>query len=125
VRSADRSISSAVQKDATCCLYMDHRSACSRGKREKRDPQSSVRQIGSMNGNSSSVGGSVFVRITGWGGCVCWGGGVCVDVLPPRGELRLLLLASFFAFDSDGASTVRLSSSLSGRAAPPRSSFNL
>jgi len=54
VRSAERSISSAVQKEATCCLYMDHRSACSRGKSEKRDPSSSVRQIGSMKDSISA-----------------------------------------------------------------------
>mmetsp|Transcript_29242 Transcript_29242/g.80336 ORF Transcript_29242/g.80336 Transcript_29242/m.80336 type:complete len:214 (-) Transcript_29242:53-694(-) len=45
-RSADKSISSAVQKEATCCLYMDHKSECSMGNNENRESLSSE-QMGS------------------------------------------------------------------------------
>lgn len=54
VKSAERSISSAVQNDATCCLYMLHKSGCSIGKREKREPVSSSRQMGSMKPSVSA-----------------------------------------------------------------------
>jgi len=98
VRSADRSISSAVQKEATCCLYMDHRSACSRGKREKRDPQSSVRQIGSMN-DSSSVVGSVVVRITGCGGGIKR---IHTSCCPLKIDVVSMLLSIFDGCGCDG-----------------------
>mmetsp|Transcript_18160 Transcript_18160/g.29758 ORF Transcript_18160/g.29758 Transcript_18160/m.29758 type:complete len:204 (+) Transcript_18160:873-1484(+) len=58
-RSADKSISSAVQNDATCCLYMDHRSGYAIGNREKRDPSSSVRQIVSASSSFDNCLGVV------------------------------------------------------------------
>jgi len=126
VRSAERSISSAVQKDATCCLYMDQRSACSRGNSEKRDPSSSVLQIGSMNGLSVSC--SVVVMVVavdvavGLGICcgddvVSVGCGVQVDVLPPRADSAI---DSSFGFDSIGRSSSWPSLLLLGRMCPPR-----
>jgi hypothetical protein len=54
-RSAERSISSAVQKDATCCLYMLQRSECSIGKSENRVPLSSFLQMSSTKSSSSDV----------------------------------------------------------------------
>ena len=84
VRSAERSISSAVQKEATCCLYMDQRSACCIGKREKREPSSSVRQIGSMN-SSLVVDVDIDVEVeVGVLASTSWAV-VALPVLPPRG----------------------------------------
>ena len=55
-RSLDRSISSVVQKEAICCLYIDHRSGYFTGKREKREPCRSVEQISSGFSLVSSAG---------------------------------------------------------------------
>jgi hypothetical protein len=73
-KSADKSISSAVQKEATCCLHMFQRSGCSMGKRENRDPLSSVLQMGSTvimrdfgprHGNLHEIGTNNFGALCG------------------------------------------------------------
>lgn len=81
-KSADKSISSAVQKEATCCLYMFQRLGCSIGKREKRDPLSSVLQMGSTK---ESVDFDDTEAAPPRGVLVCWGASVFLSlVAPPR-----------------------------------------
>jgi len=93
-------------------LYMDQRSACSRGKSEKRDPSSSVRQIGSTKGSDS--GGLAVVVVV----VVVVEGSGWIDVLPPRGDRTL---ESFFGMaDSlDGTSWPLLSE----MSPPPRNRY--
>ena len=55
-----KSISSDVQKEATWALYIRQRSGCSIGKREKREPLSSLLHTGSMKPSIDTCEGAFF-----------------------------------------------------------------